>query len=167
MDGVTILTFAFDVMHTLHLGIMQLIAKLVIWALSEADAWSVNGRAEVTHQVSSTQFRRELFNWYRSYVSQHPGRPLTQVADITHQLLGTRSHPEFKLKAADTWGVFLYLPTLIDDHVQSLGEKGPALRCAVNYMIQHVQVMNSHGALLPAWAIQALFDTMKVQNRCL
>ena len=137
-------------MHTMHSGHMQLIVKLVIWTLIEADAWGVSGRAEVIHQVSSTQFRRELFNWYTYYASQHPGKPLTQVADMTHKMLGTRSHPEFKLKAAETWGVLLFLPTLIDDSFQSLGEKGPALRSAVNYMIQHVQVMKSHGAILPA-----------------
>ena len=157
--GISMLLIFFDVMHTLNLGVMLIIARSILWALIDANAWNVEGTAEVRQQVSALQYRRELFNFYSAYRRANPTAPITEVADFTTKMLGTNQKRDLKVKAAECWGIVLGLPSLIDKHRAALGPvAGPFLR-ATNSIIEHVQIMKRSPRVMSPDAVQGLFDT--------
>ena len=53
--------------------------------------------------------RSELWAWYASRRLSHPTENLTQVVDVTPGLFGSMQDPKLKTKAAETWGMLLFL----------------------------------------------------------
>ena len=158
--GISVLIFFFDILHTLHLGVILNIAREVIGELIAADAWRVRATLEQNLQGSTSQLKRELFNFYND--SKRRGEHLTEVADLTPTMLRHGGRPILKVKAAEAWGIFLFLPTLIESHAEALGDRVIHYRQAIGALIRHVNIMKSNGPILPAHACQQLMDTLKL-----
>ena len=105
--GITVLIFFFDILHTLHLGVILNIARELIGELIAADAWRIGGVSEQILNGSTAQLKRELFNFYND--SKRRGENLTEVADLTPAMLRHRGHPIMQVKSAPSWGLFFFL----------------------------------------------------------
>ena len=85
---------------------------------------------------------------------------LTELSDLTTNMLGSRSHKALKVKAAECWGVLNFCSEVIKNHPR-LGDRGATYLVAVDSLIQHVNIMRTHGRVLPPYALQGLVDTFK------
>eukprot|EP00969_Alexandrium_andersonii_P267079 11802859-Alexandrium_andersonii.AAC.1 len=50
----------------------------------------------------------DLWAFYRRHERQNK-RPLTRVGRITHKMIGSPTKPRCKLKAAESWGMLLFV----------------------------------------------------------
>ena len=158
--GVSLLAFVFDCMHTLHLGIMNLIAKYIIWELMSADAWETNASTRgVLHTLSTYKLRRELFNFYKLQRRMGPRRVFTEVSDLTPNMLGCHGKRELKIKAAACWGTFCFSVVDFGAPPNRSGGRRTYL-AAANALIEHVTLMTRSRSKLNAESTQKMFDTM-------
>ena len=71
--GLTLESFYFDILHTLHWGVLNSMAKELIWELIELDVWQTHATtAEERVVLSVGHIRRNLFNFYADYRARMP-----------------------------------------------------------------------------------------------
>ena len=158
--GLTLDSFFFDILHTLFLGVLNVVAREFLWTLIEKDAWRTRARGEVRLKVSVAQLRTQIFHFYGDYSRSHGGRTLTEISDLTPKMLGgSYRHRALRLKGMECWGVFLYLPHLLAEFRGTLGVEFHVWRDAIFGLIDHVEILREHRESMPAAAIQKLFDT--------
>ena len=117
-DGITILILVIDILHGLHLGVMQRIARTFLWRLIVASPWGVQGTEEETLAGCVLHIKDGLASWYSqqgeaSWRGEGRGEEITVVSDLTLKMMGTRSIPQLKAKAMECWGIFLYVQNLV------------------------------------------------------
>ena len=97
-----------DVMHTMHLGCMQDLCMTITMRLINVGTCRGTGATEKETMQAAVRFlKRDLLMWYRVRARLKPKEKLTEVQDFVSAMLGSKSHPAFKLKAGETMG-FLY-----------------------------------------------------------
>eukprot|EP00969_Alexandrium_andersonii_P106541 4700198-Alexandrium_andersonii.AAC.1 len=114
----------------------------VFWHLLNEDAWQV-GQARTRGERDEMSVQRlmlDLHAWYRGRRSG-PGE-ITEVQQISMKMLGSREHPNLKVKAAECYGLCLFcidelrrFPTLANSG--RLQEAGAA-------MARHFAIMKEH-----------------------
>ena len=122
-----------DLLHTFHLGVLLVYVRCAIWKLLEAGAWPAReGTAAERYRNSVLQLRNELFNWYTRFRD----KTLTRLAYLTPAMLGAPSNRLLKIKAAETYGLLIfvldvlhtYRPCLNPDVFSGLLAAGKALK---------------------------------------
>lgn len=143
--GVSIVrSVALDVLHTLHLGVMLSWCKLAMWALIDAGVWGAFEPTEVEKfQVSVLAMNVELTRWYRTRARERPDEELTRCPPLHHKMLGTPNNRNLKAKAAQTWGLLLFL---LDSLLKYDGrvENGAYLReagCELEGIVRHFRAL--------------------------
>jgi hypothetical protein len=102
--GVTYDCLIVDVMHCLHLGVVQRYVSFVWWSLISANAFRVvaTGEDELI-SLSVHRLRAQLFEFYPRYRKQDPEHStLTELSDLSMKTLGPKNAYMLKTKAAMT-----------------------------------------------------------------
>ena len=72
-----------DTLHTIHLDVMNVWARVTIWALLHNDAYGATGTAEEKLLPACLVIRRRLRAWYKQRHEANPKEQLTRLADLT------------------------------------------------------------------------------------
>ena len=142
---------ALDILHTLHLGVANSFAVLLIWRLILGGAWGPS--AGDYFAIAVLRLRRDLWDFYTAYDSSHAEK-LTRVADLVPKMLGTPSQQMLRTKAAETWGMVLFLSAMCSKYPDALGPDLPPLQGAGHALINYMAVLKRSGATLSAEALQ-------------
>ena len=115
--GLTILSLAADILHTVHLGIMQQFVLAVFWRILEADTWEIQtGSREELTTVGVQMLMKEYFAWFGKRAKQFPEEKLTRVNAMRKSMLGEDESGPLKTKAAETFGLLLFSLDLLLEH---------------------------------------------------
>ena len=159
--GVTMSSVTVDMLHTLHLGVFMAFCRYVIWVLLDCGCWDPpQGTEPERLQVAVMCMRAELWRWYGERAKTHRGENLTRLADLTPKMLGTRAQPKLRTKAAETWGILLFVTDMLTKYAANVGDTARTLREAGTAAITHMEICSANPVSLPARAVQDLFDTM-------
>eukprot|EP00969_Alexandrium_andersonii_P351644 15435914-Alexandrium_andersonii.AAC.1 len=119
---------AIDLLHSYYLGSLLAWAKAASWALLSSKVWGrLAPNAETAHLLAVEHYKAELFTFYTEHAREHPEEPLTRLPTVKPKRFGTASAPRLKAKAAQTWGVALFLVGAVRRHLNHLGANGPIL----------------------------------------
>ena len=135
-----------DVLHGLHFGPILVFNALCIWRLLLSGIW---GGAESTGgesiQVAVLCIRGDLRAFYREWKQSHPDDYLTPVRDVTVKMVGKAHDRKLKVKAAEAWGVLLYVGHAMKKYHAHLGNDATALVEAADALIGMTRVMQRAG----------------------
>lgn len=153
--GISPASLALDLLHTFHLGVLTAFNKHAIWCLLEAKVW---GDHETTRseglQIAVLCLRSELWRWYAERARTHPGENLTRVADFVPSMLGTPSAKQLRTKAAENWGLLLFVRDALVKFRAPVGADADRLAEAADCLIKYIGVLKANGAEMPPAALQ-------------
>ena len=146
-----------DIMHSIHLGVMLAFCKTLIWRMLLAGTWGLGATQEETAEIGSQILRSDLDAWYKNRHRQFPDERLTRVM-LTAKKLGKPSDPQLKTKAAQTYGVLLYLADKLRLNMHRLGGDADRFLGAANALVELLDIFKSCGTRMPISRIQAAFS---------
>ena len=139
-----------DLLHTVHLGIMNTFAKTALWKLLAPEVWGLQeGNAGENVQLALMQLRNELWEWYRQWHRAHPHKQLTQVHDLLPSMLGTSNEPVLKTKGAETWGLVLFGVDALEAHAGQVGPSCDDLRDAGRCLVEFIEIVHNQKVNVP------------------
>ena len=148
-------TLALDQMHTLYLGVANVVARHILWDLLKSGIWNAGGQSEVERlQIAVLSLQGELMYWYSQRARQFPTEGLTRMTALTHKMLGTAAKPKLKAKAAESWGVMLFSRAMLEKYASRLGPQHARLAEAVGCIERVVSVMKAAGMNMTPAEIQ-------------
>ena len=113
--GLSHSSFCLDVLHTLHLGIMNRYVHGVFMRLFAGDAWrlpatTTTGDARLA--MNTARLRADIFEWYVKRAKLYPHEGLTRMQDLT---IGMAS-PILKTKGAEAKGLLYFCVDAVEVH---------------------------------------------------
>ena len=155
-------TLSLDTLHTLHLGVYQGFCQTVLWALIQADVWSVDWTTrEELVALSVMRCKGELWAWYSEQKRLHPTVTLYPLQDLRPSMLGSATSPTLATKAAETGTLLGFCKDMVDKYKSCLQEKGPPLQAVGTALVQVRDCMRTNPRVMQPAALQALCDNAK------
>ena len=111
-----------DTLHCLYLGVFKTWCCVVIWNFVTRNCYARVGTADENLGSSIMVFHRLLMQWYEARAQSRPGENLTRLADLVPKMLGSTNERKIKVKAAECWGMLLFL---ISELHRLRGHAGP------------------------------------------
>ena len=145
-----------DMMHSLHLGVMLLFCRLVLWYLLMEGLWCRKGNQEEIIETGSQVLRMDLDSWYKARHQQFPTERLTR-ADMTRKKIGDAADRKLKTKAAETWGVLLYLVDKLRVHKARFGPTARRYYAAGSALVQLMKVLDESSVVMTSTQIRDAF----------
>jgi hypothetical protein len=146
-----------DLLHTLYLGVMLGFCRHMVWRLLTAGVWgSFESNEGEAFKVAVMCFRHELFQWYEARARAHRDECLTRVADFVPSMLGSKGKKALKTKAAETYGILLFLADMVRKYASAFGTDQRRLAEACDRLLRCVEICRSNGVNLPARHLQDL-----------
>ena len=156
--GVRITSFAEDVLHTMHLGIMQVYILAVLWALFEIDVFQTwIGGMEERVLASAQILQGELFKWYVKRSKTFPNEKLTHINTLKASMFGSGPQGPLKTKAAETFGLLLFVLDLLEEHKDKLSKGDILFECGKE-LLKVLQIMKSSGDVFTEKQYQDLLE---------
>ena len=143
------LTLAIDLLHTFYLGILLEVCKLGVWEMLKAKVWPGDN---LESQV--LLLRAALFHFYDAWKRQHPDKLLSTLVDLTPKMLGSYETPHLGTKAAETWGFFLFLLSVLEKNFGKLAHGAQMLQ-AFRALDRFIAILVSKDVNLDEPSIQA------------
>ena len=154
-----------DALHTLYLGPIHSWVVFTTWSLFRARAFGPYD-AGVPHQLALAclTFKHELHRWYRERARIFPTERLTRLGTVDPKTVGTHNAMRFKAKAAEAYGVMLFLLSELRRHLDDV----PLCRDLLDggLALEHmVGIMKDNGPVLSAPVLEDLWRKRDVR-RC-
>jgi hypothetical protein len=148
-------TLCFDLLHTLYLGVMQGFCKLLLWKLLSAGVWGAfEGNQEEMFKVAVLCLRNELFRWYVARAKSHPNENLTRLSDFVPNMLGSKNDNILKTKAAETYGILVFMGDMTAKYAVAFGVDGPRYAEGARVLLRFVSICKGSGTNMPPAALQ-------------
>lgn len=148
--------FAVDWLHTLSLGVFQFWCSVALHELFEVDAWqTLASTQEVRNALSTARLSSELTSWT---IGQDPARGLTRVRPLERDEFGTKLHPKFPLKGAETNTMLEFLVCVVFPRAAGVIAWGRVLLQAGQSLLTLLQLMRQHPLHFPTQAVQRFHD---------
>jgi hypothetical protein len=125
-----------------------------MWYLLASGLFGVLGTAEENILVSLLMLRNALHIFYKTAENVK----LTRVHDLTLKMVGTQAAPQCKTKAAETFGLMLFLINQLQTHRARLSDESAMLLEAGECLATITNIWNTHGKQIPDDAIQLCFN---------
>ena len=75
-------------------------------------------------------------------------------------MVGTKSRPKLETKAAETWGLLIFLTEMLTTYAADVGAQAHRLREAGSAATRHLEVCIASPGVMPTHAVQELYGTM-------
>ena len=139
-----------DVLHAVFLGILLVWCRCAVWTLLLNGAYGHAGENHEHLTISILVLRSNLMEWYPAY-EKRAKEKLTRVADLTPSMLGKPGEQVLKTKAAETWGLTLFLIEQLRLHYALLSpDEGVRLLNAGENLERIVRIWKSCDWTVPA-----------------
>ena len=139
-------------------AVMKQFCCAAVWLLLSRSFWGQVGTTEESLSIAVLAMRHSLMVWHRQRHQQNPAERLTRVHNSTRNLLGDPGDRHLKTKAAETWGILLFVTDMLERHQGQLPADALRLRVAGMSLVQMVEVLSAHGVRVPPAAIQTCCD---------
>ena len=150
--GVALRNLAPDVLHTLHFGCFKAYCCTAMWELVNQNVFGVERTTEDSRmEVTISRLRHALFAWY---ARNRTLRPISELADLTANMLGSHSKPHLSTKAGETSSLLEFLAEAMAKYQNKLGERGEALHELGKSLIELKRVYHESGWRLKRIAFQ-------------
>jgi hypothetical protein len=146
--GIGLSLFSIDSLHTCYLGPWQRWCMYVFWSLIVRNVWDCGGNAESRHQSCIIRLRSDLMTHYK-HLDKDTAERTTRLEDLTVKMLGTRSKPKLKTKAAETKHLVPFCLDMLGTHMGKLGLKGQALLRAGQCLKRFDAILEEQPRVLP------------------
>jgi hypothetical protein len=150
---------AFDVLNTLHLGVMNSNCCIALWQLVDGGIWGESNTSDLEPIVFA--LRNVLWLWYAERARAHPGENLTGMPDLLPKHLGSRASKSLKAKGAQTYALLLFCVDMQRKFRARLGPNTAATLEAGQRLVRLMEVMKTSGPSLGAAAASEMLDSMK------
>ena len=153
---------AYDILHTIHLGVMAGYVHCSLWQLLSCNAWQSAEalNAEETLKVQVMHLRAELFSWYKT----HKVEELTRLSDLTVSMLGP-GDKKTKAKGAETYGLLVYLVWALKEHAGAIGANAAHLIGAGHAIKKYLEVCRKSQVQMPIDAQQDTIDYNHLERK--
>ena len=127
-----------DLLHALHLGVMNSFCRDGLWLLILESAWGKHATQEETVDLATHCIVHEMDAWYKRRHATHPPEHLTRF-HLSRKKLGDVSHRACKSKGAETYGLCIWLVEALFRHrrlwkeVSKMAEAGRNLLDMVDF----------------------------------
>ena len=169
LTGISVETFALDVMHCLHLGTWKAFCMTCIWWLLLEDAWGTG--ATTQHDLVDmgfARFKAELYRWYEQERRRLGQQNVYSVQKFTLRMLGTPTQPTLATKAAETGTLLQWCALkLAELPTARLGQQGTALHEVGRSFRKMAETMKRNPRVFPNSELQRFVDATisAFQNR--
>jgi hypothetical protein len=141
-----------DCLHAVHLGVLKVWCTVAVWQVLTSGIYGSVGAADENLQVAVLAFRGSLMSWYRARHLAHPAECLTRVADFTIKMIGKRSEPCLKTKAAETFGLMKFLLHVLTSYTFRIGPDWQRLLKAGDALDKMLGIWSKHSH---SWTVPA------------
>lgn len=102
--GITLKSIVVDMLHCLHLGVLQKFVSFVWWSLLRKNVWQIVSDSEEQRLAQSIpRLRSELLSFYPVFRNKWAGeQSATQISDLSMKTLGVKGRYELKTKGSMT-----------------------------------------------------------------
>lgn len=144
-SGLSISSLTVDTLHCLYLGIFGAHCSQVVWAMIEADVWSL-GREGHTSAVEKLhaaclRLQAECHRWRQQRRRSHPGEPLTEVQELAPNLIGTsRGEQKWALKGGETKTFLLFLHDYFPRYAAQVANSNHMV-AGSGALVQHIRLL--------------------------
>jgi hypothetical protein len=163
VPGVCFSSFCPDILHTLYLGTAKDYCAYALWALIGLDVFQTGASTQEERlQLSVFHLRQRLWSYYRERRRQNPGRQITELENLTANMLGTQAKPTLSTKAAETKH---FLPFVLDTlrHFRAQLEgltTGEALLRTGESLQEYIELLDSSPLVVPDSTIQKMYAAL-------
>ena len=105
------------------------------------------GSAEDRHTVNVGRLKNEIFDYYGN-LTREEKQHVTQIQNFTDKMLGTRTKPKCKTKAAEARRLLPFAVKMCNEHRSSIGVTGKLLEEAGECLLDFQQTMDEHPRVL-------------------
>ena len=156
-------SLSFGILHTMYLGVLHVWCRVAIWELIKNGAYGHTGTRDELIFAATMVMRSNLMEFYKAYQKEHPQSNLTRVADFTPSMIGTVNNQSLKTKAAETYGLALFLikeievrgGVLKDGNQVKLGQAG-------SHLVSMIHIWKTCGWKLDRDQSQRVLDHYKI-----
>lgn len=150
-------------LHALYLGVLHTWCKTSIWKLIESGAYGHVGTQPELIAIAANVIRSNLMIFYGKYQKDHPLSNLTRVSDFVPSMIGTFGDQKLKTKAAETYGVALFLIDEIESRGRCLGDEDQLkLGQAGSHLIEMIKIWKTSSWRLDREQSQRVLDHYKI-----
>jgi hypothetical protein len=144
-----------DVLHCMHLGVLQRYVSFCLWSLILANSFKVRATGEdELIALSAGRVRALLFEFYPRYKRLDPDHStLTELNDFSVKTLGPKGAYVLKTKAAMTRPLVPFTLELLQKFGGSLPHQA-ALHAGGTALNRILLVMRAHADVMPSSAVQ-------------
>jgi hypothetical protein len=164
--GVSQQSLGIDWLHTLSLGVMQVVLANLIWELVLANSWGVPGPLSAILDVSISRIRAELFEFYG--VEDKAGRVYTRVQQFWPTMFGSNTDRQCKLHGSETNGFLNFARRVLLERYghKLLHNRRIPYIVAIDSLLEIVGAIKAYPRRFPPHAIQQFVDNvcLHIQN---
>ena len=130
-----------DTLHCMYLGVFLVWARVALWYAIDRGFFPADSTGAHDHAVSQLRsIRMQLWQFYRDHRATN-GPILTDVSDLSAKMLGIGGKLRLKVKAAECWGVVLFLVDLYERFPSRRGQDGTCLMNAGRCLVRIKELM--------------------------
>jgi hypothetical protein len=155
--GVSLDTIAIDQLHGLNLGVMKEYVTTVFWDLLNNNAFAVDPLRTLNerHVLGVHCLRHELLQWYEDRHKKEPDEPIYAMKALTVKMLGKRTKPSLRAKAAEMKFLLYFATEMSERHKDNMPD-GEAMHGAGQALVKYMTICAENGRNLPKRAYQEL-----------
>ena len=146
-------TMMIDLLHCVHLGVLQEYVSCIIWATLDSNVWDVRGPRSAVIGIGVEYVHNDMKLWFKN--SDVPTS--CQLGTLTAGMIGTDYKRTLKTKAAET-GALLKWAVDVCERFQNKLEHGPVLKDAGKALVEYMALLKSSPTNVPVHTCQRLLD---------
>ena len=110
---------------------MLVFCRHVVWVVLTSNLCRGGvGTQEENIEAGLEVLRYTLTQWYKERARLHPEEELTRISKVTRKMVGESGKRKLKTKAAETWGLILFLRNLLRTHGARIPDSDSLLEAA-------------------------------------
>ena len=149
-------TVTVDLMHTIHLGVMNVFCKHIVWELFVGGAWCRMHTLDETVTANILQCEREFKSWANRYKREHVDAKMNTFR-LSRKVVGENAARKLALKAAQTWYFLLFMIDVLE-RVQHTVDGAQSYLTAAKSLARFVNVFQSSKLNMPIRDPQQAWD---------
>jgi hypothetical protein len=144
--GIGIHTIGIDWMHTISLGVSQIVLGHLVWAFITANVFRIPGTAPNVLELTVVRIREALFAFYKA--EQREGRNHTRVQQLSPTMFAERNDPACRLHGSETNGFLFFAKAFLAERGECLGAAAKHYTDAVSALCTIVGLITANPRVL-------------------
>ena len=148
-----------DAMHTLCLGVHSQYVLHSLWHVLDKNTDGLTlltQRQGERHEANMDLLRADLLAWYKAVAKEQPDRVVTQLSDLSMDVVGRKARPVLRAKAHETLSLLRWLDESWWPKWEKKVVNGESWRLGAQYLHSMWKALESAPVVVPAKNMQDL-----------